>query len=293
MPSPDRVHPPLLERSLASGRLHSGYLLAGPGTAPREAALGFARAIVCTGPAPGPCEACRECARSSAREEIALDGSGKGGPLLRHIGDHPDLLWVERGSADTRVRIAQIRQLQHSLRLRGEGEGRRAAVVADAEWLNPEAQNALLRVLEEPPPRTTLVLVAASSASLLATVRSRCQRVVFPPEPDTILSDPENAEIVSRLDALGGAPLPQLLTWAQEYRGARAPNAAAVHSLLDTGAAWLRARVAADVLEQRDVRRALDADRELSACRKVLDRRNANPQMIAERALLALHGASQ
>ena len=59
------------------------------------------------------------------------------------------------------------------------------------------------------------------------------------------------------------------------------------------GAAWLRARVAADVLAQRDVRRALDADHELSACRKVLDRRNANPQMVAERALLALHGASQ
>ena len=37
-----------------------------------------------------------------------------------------------------------------------------------------------------------------------------------------------------------------------------------------------------------DVRRALDADRELSACRKSLDQRNANPQMVAERALLAI-----
>ncbi|MBW2268433.1 MAG: hypothetical protein JRH16_07635 [Deltaproteobacteria bacterium] len=293
MAPPNSAHPPLLERCLTSGRLHSAYLLAGPGTAPREAALAFVRACVCTGPAPGPCEACRECRRSGARDEIPLDGSGKSGPLLRHIGDHPDLLWIERGATDTRVRIAQIRQLQQSLRLRGEGEGRRAAVVADAEWLNPEAQNALLRVLEEPPPRTTLVLVATSSASLLATVRSRCQRVVFPPEPDTTLTDPENAEIVSRFDDLRGAPLPRLLSWAQEYRGARAPAAAAVHTLLDTGAAWLRARVAAEARAQRDVRRALDADRELSACRKVLDRRNANPQMVAERALLALHGAAQ
>jgi hypothetical protein len=293
VPPPDPAHPPLLERSLASGRLHSGYLLAGPGPAPREAALAFARALVCSGAGPRPCEACRECARSSERDEIPLDGSGKAGPLLRHIGDHPDLLWIERGSSDTRVRIAQIRKLQLSLRLRGEGEGRRAGVVADAEWLNPEAQNALLHVLEEPPPRTTLILVAASSASLLATVRSRCQRVMFPPEPDTTLTDPEHAELVGRLDDLAGAPLPQLLNWAQEYRGARAPAAAAVHSLLDTGSAWLRARVAESVKAKRDVRRALAADRELSACRKVLDRRNANPQMVAERALLALHGAAR
>ena len=176
MAPPDPAHPPLLERSLASGRLHSAYLLAGPGPAPREAALAFARALVCSGAGTGPCEACRECARSSERDEISLDGSGKAGPLLRHIGDHPDLLWIERGSSDTRVRIAQIRKLQLSLRLRGEGEGRRAGVVADAEWLNPEAQNALLHVLEEPPPRTTLILVAASSASLLATVRNQARR---------------------------------------------------------------------------------------------------------------------
>lgn len=283
---------PLLDRALANGRLHSAYLLSGPSPTPRRAALAFVRGMVCHGAAPGPCEACSACRRSTTREELALDGTGKRGPLLRHVGDHPDLFWVERGAGDTRVRIAQIRQLQQSLRLRGEGDGRRAAVVADAEWLNVEAQNALLRLLEEPPPRTTLVLVATSSASLLATVRSRCQRVAFPPEPDTSLSDPERAELVARLNGLAKAPLPALLGWAEEYRGARAPAAAALHTLLETGGAWLRARVAEAARARSDVRRALDANRELSACRKALDQRNANPQMIAERALLALQDAS-
>lgn len=285
--------PALLTRALESGRIHSAYLLSGPGGAPREAALSFARGMACEAATGQPCEACSACRRSGEREEIPLDGTGKSGPLLRHVGDHPDLFWVERGSDDTRVRVGQIRALQKKLQLRGEGTSRRAAVIADAEWLNPEAQNGLLRLLEEPPPRTTLVLVAASSASLLVTVRSRCQKVVFASDPTSPLDSTEGADVGRRIELLRGAPLPQLMSWAEEFRGARAPAAAAVHQLLDTGAAWLQRHVKEGVHEGRDVRAALDADRELSACRKVLDRRNANPQMIAERALLALHGAVQ
>ncbi|HKJ24313.1 MAG TPA: hypothetical protein VKB65_05780, partial [Myxococcota bacterium] len=165
----------LLRRSLESGRVHSAYLLSGPGPAPREAALAFVRAIVCRGDGAEACEACPSCARSTPREPVAIDGAGKTGPLYRHVGDHPDLLWVERGADDTRVRIGQVRALQHALQLRTNEGGARAAVIADAEWLNQEAQNALLRLLEEPPERTTLVLVTASAAGLLTTVRSRCQ----------------------------------------------------------------------------------------------------------------------
>ncbi len=283
----------LLDRCLETGRLHSAYLLSGAGSRPREAGHAFARGIVCTGPAPGPCEECRECQRSRESEEpIALDGTGKQGPLLRHVGDHPDLLWVERGESDTRVRIGQVRALQHTLRLKGEGGGRRAGVIADAEWLNAEAQNALLHLLEEPPPRTTLVLIAASPTSLLATVRSRCQRVPFrSPVPDP-LADPERQELVSRLDAVDRTPVPDLLAWAEEYKGARAAAAEEVHTLLETGAAWLRARVRGCVAQGIGVRGQLAADRELAVCRRTLDRRNANPQMVAERALLALREAT-
>jgi DNA polymerase III delta prime subunit len=280
----------LLERSLESARLHSAYLISGSGSEPRQAALAFVRGMVCRGGPPRPCEACAECRRSDERDEIFLDGTGKSGPLLRHVGDHPDLLWVERGANDTRVRIGQIRALQQALRLRGEGEGRRAGVIADAEWLNVEAQNALLRLLEEPPPRTTLVLVATTSAGLLATVRSRCQRVAFRMAAENPLEDPERGELVARLESLGTATLPDLLDWAEDYRGSRAAAAEGVHGLLETGAAWLRDRVHHALRGPgRDVRRELDADAVLSDCRKVLDQRNANPQMVAERALLALH----
>jgi len=284
----------LLRRSLESGRLHSAYLFSGPPEEPGEAALWFARGVVCSGPAPRPCESCPSCQRSSPRELIALDGAGKKGPLLRHIGDHPDLLWVERGADDTRVRIGQIRALQSALRLRVAEGGRRVGVIADAEWLNQEAQNALLRILEEPPPATLIVLVARSAAGLLATVRSRSQRVVFRPRPQAAEEDPQRRELLERLEALRGASLPALLDWAEEYRGARAEAQEAAERLLETGAAWLRRRVAAK-LEQggADPRPELDAHSVLAACRKSLVQRNANPQMVVERALLALRTSAR
>ena len=282
----------LLRRSVESGRLHAAYLLSGPAPAPGEAALAFARAVVCSGPAPRPCEACAACRRSRERERIALDGSGKKGPLLRHVGDHPDLLWVERGAGDTRVRIGQIRALQSALRLRNAEGERRVAVIADAEWLNAEAQNALLRLLEEPPPGTLVVLVARSPAGLLATVRSRCQRVSFRPPPANDGDDPQRRELLARLETLRSAGLPALLDWAEEYRGGRAEAQEAALTLLETGAAFLRERVAAKLRQTgADPAPELQAHAVLSACRRTLVQRNANPQMVAERALLALRAS--
>ena len=144
--------------------------------------------------------------------------------------------------------------------------GRRVGVIADAEWLNQEAQNALLRLLEEPPPATLIVLVARSAAGLLATVRSRCQRVVFRPGPEAPDEDPQRRELLARLDAIGSASLPALLDWAEEYRGARSEAQEAAERLLETGGAWLRRRVAAKLEparggSQAGARRALRAGR--------------------------------
>jgi hypothetical protein len=279
----------LLGRTLDSGRIHSAYLFSGPGAEPRDAAVRFARGIACRGAAPRPCERCDACRRSQPREEIALDGAGKQGPLYRHIGDHPDLYWIERGGDDTRVRIGQIRALQQALRLRSSEGGRRVAVVADAGWLNQEAQNALLRLLEEPPPGTAIVLVAASASGLLATVRSRCQRVAFRAAQAEPLDPDEDAALRARLETLGAASVPDLLDWAEQYRGPRAVAAARVEALLQAASTHLRTRVERRVGQGAlDLSRELSAQRVLSECRRSLVQRNANPQMVAERALLAL-----
>ena len=285
----------VLRTSLAAGRVHSAYLLSGPPDATRPAALRFVRGLVCTArPEERPCDACPSCERSGAASEIAIDGTGRSGPLYRHVGDHPDLLWVERGAEDTRVRIGQVRAVQQALRLRAHEGGFRAAVIADAEWLNQEAQNALLRLLEEPPRDTALLLVAATATGLLPTVRSRCVRVAFP-RPEPRLADLEGADraLATRIEDAGRLSVPELLDWAEEFRGARADAAAAVQRLLATGGLVLRERVvrAAGERHPGDARPALDAFRELHDARRSLAQRNANPQMVAERALLALAGA--
>jgi DNA polymerase III delta prime subunit len=297
MNAPSRTQPEeLLRKSLESGRIHSAYLVSGAGAGPAEAACRFARGLVCQGPESEarPCETCPACRRSSPSEEpVEIDGTGKSGPLYRHIGDHPDLFWVARGASDTRVRIGQVRALQSALRLGANEGGWRAAVIADAEWLNVEGQNALLHVLEEPPPRTCLILVASSAAALLATIRSRSVRVVFPAEERRALygaDAPEDvAEIALRLDGIERLRVPDLLDWAEEYRGPRAVAAQGVQTLLETGGEWLRMRVTRAAAEpDTDPRRELAAFRTLLHCRRDLVQRNANPQMVAERGLIAL-----
>ncbi len=296
-----------LRRSIEAERVHSAYLFAGVGERPAACALWFARALACTGDgesgdgaavgdaARRPCEACPACRRSDPGELIPLDGTGRSGPLLRHIGTHPDLVWVERGAGDTRVRIGQIRAMQEMFQLRTVEGGRRAGVVADAEWLNQEAQNALLRLLEEPPPATTLLLVSAQPAGLLATVRSRCQRLQFPPErkPSPLAADaPEEAQAeAARLARIAKLSESELLDWAEEFRGPRQVTAPALTEWLALTAAWLHEKTCTAALAGENPDARLEAWAVLNAGRKSLAQRNANPQMVAERVLFALREA--
>ncbi len=286
----------ILGRSIRNDRVHSSYLLTGAGDLPSTTARDFARALVCRDGQGVACENCDPCRRSREDPEtegIVLDGKGKRGPTYRHVGDHPDLLWVERGPEDTRISIGQVRDIQAALRLGANEGGRRVAVINGAEWLNPQAQNALLRLLEEPPPGTNLVLVASRASAILATIRSRSVRIRFPATSGAGIRDPDASEevtlIVQTLDAIRDHSVGQLLDFAEQYRGARAPAAESVTELIDVSAEWLceevKTRVAHGVSPSS---RSLDAHRSLQQLRRDLIQRNANPQMVAERLLLGL-----
>lgn len=290
----------ILYRSIANDRVHSSYLLTGSGDVPSTTARNFARALVCRSTDVSVCEDCVSCHRSSALgangEETApipLDGKGKKGPTYRHLGDHPDLFWLERGRDDTRITIGQVRDLQAALRLGANEGGRRVAVIDGAHWLNPSAQNALLRLLEEPPPRTTLVLVASHASALIATIRSRSVRVRFEVDTSCDLRRSDTSEtvtqIVETLDALAARSIGEILNFAEQYRGARAVAAESVTELIDVSAQWLSEEVKASVARgETPALRQLDAHHSLQQLRRDLIGRNANPQMIAERLLLGL-----
>lgn len=300
----------ILHRSIRNDRVHSAYLLTGSGGVPTETAEAFARALVCRGATGTVCEECDACHRSrtggkgaapnaatsrtkSSDEPIVLDGKGKRGPTYRHIGDHPDLFWVERGRDDSRITIGQARDLQIALRRGANEGGRRAAVIDGAQWLNPQAQNALLRLLEEPPPATTLILVASHASAIIPTIRSRSVRIRFSVDAGAGIRDVDGsetvAEIVATLDALRSRSVGEILDFAEQYRGARAAAAESVTELIDVSAVWLcddiKARVA---LGETPATRELDAHHSLQQLRRDLIQRNANPQMVAERLLLGL-----
>ena len=86
--------------------------------------------------------------------------------------NHPDLLYIKAGE---KLGIAEARKIKGHFALKPYSAAGRAVIIEDAEVLTPEAQNALLKTLEEPPKEAILILGAGSDAYLLSTILSRCQ----------------------------------------------------------------------------------------------------------------------
>ncbi|HPA15240.1 MAG TPA: DNA polymerase III subunit delta' [Desulfobacterales bacterium] len=96
-------------------------------------------------------------------------------------GNHPDIIRIEPSGPF--IRIAQIRALYHILSMKPYEARRRVVIISEAQAMNPEAGNALLKILEEPPDQTTLILTAIQTSDLLPTIVSRCHHIRFRPIP--------------------------------------------------------------------------------------------------------------
>jgi DNA polymerase-3 subunit delta' len=157
----------LLAGAVARGSLSPSLIFAGPeGVGKRKAAISLAQVLNCpsrqsTATGLDACGTCASCTRIAR-------------------GVHPDILLIEPGDTGT-IKIDQIRDAIDKSAYR-PFEGRRRVVIVDqADALIVEAQNALLKTLEEPPPASMFVLVTSRPDVLLPTVRSRCQRLRFGP----------------------------------------------------------------------------------------------------------------
>jgi DNA polymerase-3 subunit delta' len=87
------------------------------------------------------------------------------------------------GGTDSEGRVLEARAYRSSFLGRGK-----AFIIDEAEMLEADGQNALLKTLEEPPAGTLIILVTSSADKLLPTIRSRCQRVSFTPLAETEMS---------------------------------------------------------------------------------------------------------
>jgi DNA polymerase-3 subunit delta' len=150
------------------------------------------------------------------------DPNDPANPVFRRIaaGSHADLLTVERAFDEKRKRtrtmiaVEQTRAIGGFMHLTAAEGGWRVVVVDGADDMNPNAANALLKILEEPSRRGLLFLTADAPGRLLPTIRSRCRRLQLGPLPTPemeqalrhLLPELEAAER-SRLAAIAeGAP---------------------------------------------------------------------------------------
>jgi DNA polymerase-3 subunit delta' len=107
-----------------------------------------------------PCGRCRSCKKILA-------------------GNHPDVLLIQ--AAGAQIKVDQIRGLCAKLALKPYEAATRFTVITEAQKLNPEAGNTLLKTLEEPPDQTVFILTAREASDLLPTIVSRCRHVRFNP----------------------------------------------------------------------------------------------------------------
>jgi DNA polymerase III subunit delta' len=244
-------HRPLLELlagAAARGTLPPSLIFAGPeGVGKRLTAMALAQALNCERPieyggrtedggqagrdACGECAACKRIAR----------------------GVHADFLVIEPGDSGN-IKLDQVREAIDRSAYRPFEGRRRLVIVDEADALIPEAQNALLKTLEEPPPGSVFVLITNRPDVLLPTVRSRCQRLRFGP-----LTPGDVADVLIRDHGVAPAEAHAAAAAADGSVGrALAGSADDAHEARDAAARLLQAAASS-----RDPRRRLDGAKAL------------------------------
>ncbi len=144
-----------LGAAVDSGRLPHALLIEGPrGSGKRTLAKLFAKAAVCTDGGQVPCGACAQCRKAET--------------------GHPDIMMAEGDGSAKSLSVAIIRDLREQTAVLPNEARHKVLIIADADCMNVQAQNALLKILEEPPPYMLFVLTVQSRTQLLPTVQSRC-----------------------------------------------------------------------------------------------------------------------
>ncbi|MBR4236598.1 MAG: DNA polymerase III subunit delta' [Clostridia bacterium] len=164
-----KARPFLLEqlmRPVNTGRIVHAMIFSGlAGTGRTEAAEYVARALNCTGTGVKPCGVCASCRRF-------LDGKA------------PELIRLEPENENKKpakyIKIEQVRALLRETALHPLS-GYKCVIIKPADSMTEEAQNALLKTLEEPPEYAVFFLITEKDRALLQTIRSRCVLYRFAP----------------------------------------------------------------------------------------------------------------
>lgn len=169
-----------LVRRVASGSVPHAQLFTGPaGVGKFASAVEFAKALFCDKKSGDACGACRHCLKIAS-------------------GSHPDL-HIVRPNDKSNILIADIRAVMSRAQFKPFEASAQVVILDEAQCMGPDAQNALLKILEEPPANVFFVLISSEPHLLFPTVLSRCQRSAF-----ESLSDDDVAAILVEKKGLEG-----------------------------------------------------------------------------------------
>lgn len=181
-----------LRKAILNGRVRHAYLIVGTESIGRETlARAFAMALNCTAEDETlrPCGECRACK--------LIAGT-----------NHPDMLYSDLDATTGSLKIEEVRAVTGKIALKPYEARYRIAIFRDFDRARPQAQDALLKTLEEPPPQALLLLIAPSTESLLPTITSRSQVIHLRPLPTQVIHEslvqhkgatPDQAELLARL----------------------------------------------------------------------------------------------
>jgi len=154
------------EEALSRKTFSHLYILEGPkGIGKKTLAAHIAAMVHCRAEGVRPCGVCDSCVKHGA-------------------GSHPDLSMVENADADKKsIGVETVRGVMSEIYVKPLLSDNKIYIFPTAEILSTSAQNALLKVLEEPPSYAVIILLVSDASALLPTVKSR--GILFPIEPCT------------------------------------------------------------------------------------------------------------
>ncbi len=186
-----------LAACLRGGRLSHASLVEG-GSGTLEFAKQIARAVLCSSPTDKPCGVCRDCLKTA--KDV-----------------HPDLLIYSGGEKARSFHIETVRELRQEAFIRPNEAENKVFVLENVQNMTVQAQNALLKIIEEPPNNVSFVLTCQNKSVLLETILSRVS--VFSLDDVVAQADEETSEMSKRAEAtlnelISGSELQALAAFA-------------------------------------------------------------------------------
>lgn len=155
-----------LEQAIKAGKVSHAYLFSGDkGTGKLTLANAFAMALQCENDSERPCGICHSCRQAAG-------------------GNHPDIIYIRHEKPNS-IGVEDVReQLIGDIQIRPYNGRYKVYIIPEAEKLTVQAQNAILKTIEEPPEYAVILLLTTNEQVFLDTIRSRCVFLPLKPVPD-------------------------------------------------------------------------------------------------------------